>query len=786
MSELQSDSTDPWQRLALILGFILVVMGLANNLPNIPGLLESVQAIPGLGELPRLSKYNPEFFYPLTFFLMMLISLLGASFARDGFAKAKARGFMGLGLDIFMIVVTVVISITYLVEHDQVCLIDQISGERARLLAADAARAQEYMEAFGTAIEQELPDCQVNSGSWILPILLVSIAVYFLYIIKVWGFPIVAVAIFVASYTVISSAAWYFDWTDNAYLTTAIGTVEDGVRNSRAAVEGARNALILDSNGLLGQFLGITVNVVFPYVVLGSLFGVSAGGQALIKFAIIITSKLRGGPAHAAIVGSATFGTISGGPVVNVLGTGTLTIPMMMKSGFRPTFAGGVEAAASTGGQIMPPVMGIAAFVLAALSSVPYSEVIVAAFIPAVAYFFSLFLMVVFESRRVGMQPVGDVTDEQRLTKRDKINLLMIIGPILLILVLLLSKKDTIGDGALGWLMGFTPGTGEPLPWFLQVYQNAAGDPDSTGFWAVMLLICLMFLDPEIRKAPGKVLRALAEAGRFISELFLLLLAIAVIDVCINYTNFTGILTVDVLNWLKTADSFVIFGHQFSLDGAVYLMLALIIAMIATILLGMGMPTLPAYVNVVLIIGPLLAALGTSFFTAHMFVFYFAVASAITPPVAIAAFAASTISKAEPLATGFAAVRTGIVVFTIPFVFAFYPEILLIEQAQIAQSLDGSSGGKSYLPGYDGSVSFGPLSWLLVKLVISLYLVATALSRFDAKSISLIEVAIRIILAVAILIKVSDVSNYALGLSLVLLAIHHIHSRFGKPKKSST
>ena len=188
------------------------------------------------------------------------------------------------------------------------------------MLAEDAARAKEYMEAFGTTIEQELPDCQVNSSSLILPILLITIAVYFVYIIKVWGFPIVAVAIFVAGYTVISSAAWYFDWTDNAYLTTAIGTVEDGVRNYKAGIEGARNALILDSNGLMGQFLGITVNVVFPYVVLGSLFGVSAGGQALIKFAIIITRKLRGGPAHAAVVGSATFGTISGGPWSTCLG----------------------------------------------------------------------------------------------------------------------------------------------------------------------------------------------------------------------------------------------------------------------------------------------------------------------------------------------------------------------------------------------------------------------------------------------------------------------------------
>ena len=781
MSDTQLKAPDFWRSCTLVLGFILVVMGMANNLPNIPGLTELVNMIPGLGDIPRLSKYNPEYFYPLTFFLMLLISLLGASFAKEGFAKSKTRGYMGLGFDILMVIVTILVTLVYLIEHDQVCLIDQITGERARLMAKDVARAKEYLEAFGTVIEQEAPDCQVNSGNWILPLLLISISVYFVYIIKVWGFPIVAVAMFVAGYTVITSAVWYFEWSDNAYLTTAVGTIEDGTRNLKAGVAAAQSALTTDSNGLLGQFLGITVNVVFPYVVLGSLFGASAGGQALIKFAIIITRKLRGGPAHAAIVGSATFGTISGGPVVNVLGTGTLTIPMMMKTGFRPAFAGGVEAAASTGGQIMPPVMGIAAFVLAALSSVPYSEVIVAAFIPAVAYFFSLFLMVIFESRRIGMQPIGEITEEQKLTKRDKINLLMIVGPILLILVLLLTKKDTVGTGFLGWLMGYTPGSGEALPWFLQVYQNAAGDPDSTGFWAVILLICLMFLDSEIRKKPKKVLEALATAGTFISELFLLLVAISVIDICINFTNFTGILTVDVLNWLKTADSFELFGQQYSLDGAVYLMLALVIAMVATIMLGMGMPTLPAYVNVVLIIGPLLAALGTSFFTAHMFVFYFAVASAITPPVAIAAFAASTISKADPLATGFAAVRAGIVVFTIPFVFAFYPELLLIEQAQVAQSLDGSSG-KAYLPGYDGTVPLGPLLWLIFKLLISLYLLATALMKFDVGNLSVVGVFIRIILAVLVMLKAPEVSNSALALAVIVLAFHQIKMRMGDSK----
>jgi TRAP transporter 4TM/12TM fusion protein len=490
--------------------------------------------------------------------------------------------------------------------------------------------------------------------------------------------------------------------------------------------------------------------------------------------AIVITRKLRGGPAHAAIVGSATFGTISGGPVVNVLGTGTLTIPMMIKTGFKPVFAGGVEAAASSGGQIMPPVMGIAAFVLAALSTVPYSDVIVAAFIPAVAYFFSLFLMVVFESRRMNIEAVKELSEDQKLTREDYKNLVMIAGPILVILILLLSTKDSVATGFSAFIFGYDQSSGEAMPWLLKNYQNSAGSPGSAGFWAVIILVALLFLDPEIRKKPRKVISALSDAGIIISELFLLLVAVSVIDVCISFTNFTGILTIDVLNWLKSISTFTIFGSEFVLGGSLYLMLALFVAMLATILLGMGMPTLPAYVNVILIIGPLIAALGTSFFTAHMFVFYFAVASAITPPVAIAAFAASTISKSEPLATGFAAVRAGIVMFTIPFIFAFYPELLLIEQAQILQSIDGGiSDKKEYLPGYDGTIHLAGLSWLLCKLGMMLYLVATALSRQDKSSLSVFEVVLRLVLAALILLKVPVIANTALVVIVLYLAFHH-------------
>ena len=292
------------------------------------------------------------------------------------------------------------------------------------------------------------------------------------------------------------------------------------------------------------------------------------------------------------------------------------------------------------------------------------------------------------------------------------------------------------------------------------------------------MLLIFLFIDPEIRKAPRKLFSAVGDAGFLIANLFLLLVAVSVIDVCVNFTNFTGILTIDILNWLKSVSTFRLFGMPFTLSGELYLMLALLMAMLATVLLGMGMPTLPAYVNVILILGPLLVALGTSYFTAHMFIFYFAVASAITPPVAIAAFAASTISKAEPLSTGFAAVRAGIVMFTIPFVFAFYPELLLIEQAQFAQSLDGgTSAEKIFLPGYDGNIDWPGLGWLVFRLVVALYLIASALAKYDLANLRSFEVLIRIALSVLVLLKLPMIANSALVVSLAYLAAHQIFYR---------
>ena len=548
------------------------------------------------------------------------------------------------------------------------------------------------------------------------------------------------------------------------YFVTKLGgeprTFLDGVPN-------VHDALVNNASGFLGRFMHVIMNVVFPYIILGALFGKSAGGQTLIKLAFRWTRKLRGGPAHAAIVSSAMFGTITGGPIVNVLSTGVLTIPMMIKRGFSRIFAGGMEAAASSGGSIMPPVMGVAAFILAAMTAVPYRDVIIAATLPALAYFLCLFLSASFQSRKQGIDAFGELTDEMHISGQDILHLCQIILPMLLILVLLLTPKDMVGCGFISSLFGadtiIENGRCQviSLPWVFQIFQNAAGDAGATGWWAAALVMVLLFLDKDFRSKPGKLLDALAESGITISTLYLMFLAVTVIDVCLNFTGLSKFVAIDVLRFLLSFD----LGGE---GAIIFQFLALLMTMLLAVLLGMGMPAVPAYINVALLMGPLLVGLGIATFTAHMFIFYFAVASAITPPVALAAFAASTITKAEPMATGFSAVRSGIVMFTIPFVFAFYPELLLIDQALI----DPTSASNAPLPGYENGIDFIGLAWLLLRLVLSLYLVATALAQFDSKSLTLVEVFIRLVLALAILMKPEIIQFAAIIFSAGLLSWH--------------
>lgn len=753
-----------------VLAVIFVAVGILNSTPLIPGWDDMWRGLTGWDSL-KTRSFPTEWFYPIVFLLMMLIVALKHSMWREW--RGSRRAGLGLFMDIALIVSAGAISLTYLIEIDSVCLIDQLNGERARVMAETMQAEIEFAELMGLPVPDtvEDPKCMSTTGVWLVAIVGIAILVFLAYNVKVWGLPLVLVSIVIALYTMGTVLVWYFHGPDNInkYLMTKLGGEPRSFLDGRPNVH---DALVNNSAGILGRFMDVIMNVVFPYIILGALFGKSAGGQVLIKLAFRWTRSLRGGPAHAAIISSAMFGTITGGPVVNVLSTGVLTIPMMLKRGFSRVFAGGMEAAASSGGSIMPPVMGVAAFILAAMTAVPYRDVIIAAAIPAVAYFFCLFLSAVFQSRKQGIEASGGLTEEMRITLRDLLHLSQIVLPILLILVLLLTPKDMVGCGLFGALLGADAVTENgrcsvnSLPWVMQIFQNSAGSAGATGWWAAAFVTVLLFLDRDFRAQPRRLLDALAESGITVSTLYLMFLAVTVIDVSLNFTGLSKFVAIDVLRFLLSFD----LGGSGS---AYFQFFALAITMLLAILLGMGMPAVPAYINVALLMGPLLVGLGIATFTAHMFIFYFAIASAITPPVALAAFAAATITKAEPMSTGFSAVRSGIVMFTIPFVFAFYPELLLIDQALI----DPTSPSRAPLPGYENGVSWTALGWLLARLVLSLYLVASALAGFDAKRLMSVEIVLRIAIAVAVLARPELIHFTAIAAAFALIGWHYFRAR---------
>ena len=235
------------------------------------------------------------------------------------------------------------------------------------------------------------------------------------------------------------------------------------------------------------------------------------------------------------------------------------------------------------------------------------------------------------------------------------------------------------------------------------------------------------------------------------------------IDVCLNFTGLAKFVAIDVLAFLKTFDV--------SANSVGSQLLALALTMFLAVILGMGMPAVPAYINAALLMGPMLVGLGLATFTAHMFVFYFAVASAITPPVALAAFAAASITNADPMKTGFSAVKSGIVMFTIPFIFALYPELLLIKQAVI----DPATG--SFLPGHDGQINVGWLMLLSARLALALYLVSSAMAAYDHKALGAVQIGIRVVLAVLVMAKPVEIYVPAALAGIGLIAMHFIGIR---------
>ncbi|MEL6125459.1 MAG: TRAP transporter fused permease subunit [Pseudomonadota bacterium] len=449
------------------------------------------------------------------------------------------------------------------------------------------------------------------------------------------------------------------------------------------------------NKGVFGSITNIVLSTVFIFIVFGVLLEGTGAGDTLLKFAFLATRRTRGGPAHAAILASSMFGTMSGSTVANIVGTGTFTIPMIKKRGFSPTFAAGIEATASSGGQIMPPIMGAAALVMADLTGVGYLNIIAAALFPALFYYFSLFSAVTVEARRQGIE-VQPMSVDDRITRVDLINSVLFLGPILTIIGCLIAGFST----------------------------------SAAGFYAVVVLLGLSVINPDVRSDPLRVWRSFLKGAQSGATL---LIAIAAIGILVGSLDSTG-LGLKLANVIATIRGESLFS-------------ALLVAMVGALVLGMGMPTLPAYLIIILVMGPAIQQLGVSMLTAHMFVFYYGVASSLTPPVAIAAYAAAPIAGANPLMTAFMSFRLGMAKFIIPFVFAFYPTILIIEEFSLL-----------------------PFLWIVVRTCFCIWLFSSALSGFDRRKLSVPEIVVRFVVAFTMLAPdpVIHVPAILIGVALIV------------------
>jgi TRAP transporter 4TM/12TM fusion protein len=383
--------------------------------------------------------------------------------------------------------------------------------------------------------------------------------------------------------------------------------------------------LYLDSNSLLGLPLSVTAGMVVAFILFGQLLYAVGGDRFLTDLALCAMGRYRGGPAKVSVVGSSLFGTVSGSAVSNVVVDGPITIPMMKRTGYAPHLAAAVEAVASTGGQIMPPVMGVAAFLIAEFLGLPYSEVALAAVIPAVLYYLALFVQVDLEAARHGLHGLP----------RSQ-----------------LPRIGAVMRG--GWALLL------PLLVLLYTLMMAGWEAGKAGMAAAIATIAVGLLMPGDRLTPARIGTAIVQAGRILLDIVAIT---AVAGFVIGVLQLSGL------------------GFKFSvllieLAGGSSLALLALTALVC-ILLGMGMPTSIVYVMLAVLVGPALVQLGVPALGAHLFLFYFGMLSMITPPVCLATYAAASIGGADFMKTGWAGMRLGIVAYIVPFVFAYHPALLM-------------------------------------------------------------------------------------------------------------
>lgn len=397
------------------------------------------------------------------------------------------------------------------------------------------------------------------------------------------------------------------------------------IRHTGTTVKRMAEQMSLSTNGIFGSTVAASATFIFMFTLFGEFLEYSGAGQFFIDLAFSLTGKARGGPAKMAVIASGLMGMISGSSTANVTSTGVYTIPLMKKTGYRSEFAGAVEASASTGGQIMPPVMGAASFLLAEYVGIPYIKLCAAAAIPAILYYVAIFAAVHFEAVRTGLK--GAAPDEN--AKSWQWILLhkgYLSAPIFVILITM--------------ILGFS------------AYKAA--------LYGILSIVIIMFAEKRGRIDWRALVRTLARGGR---NAVLIAVTCAAAGIVIGVSNETGI-------GVKFASIIISLGHN-----NLYLILPMV--MLASIVLGMGLPTSACYIMVAAIAVPALIKMGCNTMASHMFALYFGVFSGITPPVAISAYAAAGLAKSPPMKTGWLAVGLSLPAFIIPYSFIFNPSLIL-------------------------------------------------------------------------------------------------------------
>ncbi|WP_428929591.1 TRAP transporter permease [Marinibacterium sp. SX1] len=386
---------------------------------------------------------------------------------------------------------------------------------------------------------------------------------------------------------------------------------------------GRLSTYLLTDNGVLGITVSVSSTYLVLFIVLAAFLQVTGVGDYFVRLSFALAGGLRGGPAKVAVLASGLMGMINGSSAGNVVATGSFTIPLMNKVGYPRRTSGAIEAAASTGGQIMPPIMGAGAFIMAEVTGIPYSEILVAAVLPAVFYFLSIYLMVDLEAAKKSMRGLPAEASDRPGKVLRQIYLLL---PILVLIGALFAGYSVIRAGTYACLACAVLSFAGPQP--LTLTTTFRGFRDATRMLLQLVVVC-------------------ACAG----------LIVGVIGLTGVGLKFSALL-------LQASEH--------------HLALAMVLAMLVTIVLGMGMPTTAAYAIAASVVAPGLVKLGVPLLTAHLFVFYYAVVSAITPPVALAGFAAAGIAGTDPLSTSVKSFFVGSAAFLVPIMFFFDPSLLMI------------------------------------------------------------------------------------------------------------